>query len=213
MRSPLLSVRHYRQFDRYLSTTTLGNAYTLLTSRRNNLISLYDASQSDDQLLHIRGEPSGILPPFTTLESIGQTFIRSPFINEDAHAIVLKLSDRGAISGCGLSLDGLESDLAVEVKYTSALKSVEEQTWEPKEGLMLKQDHTQLSMTGAYESMCSLIISLPFRLPDTLELFQKHSEDIERREEEEASLVYNLVDQIPDYLHKSDIVSEQMLTT
>lgn len=213
MRSPLLSVRHYRHFDRYLLTTTFGNACTLLTSRRNNFISVYDVSQSNDQLLHIRGEPSSILPPFTTLESVGQTFIRSPFVGEDTHAIVLKLSDRGAISGCGLSTEGLQSSLAVDVKYTSALKSIEEQTWEPKEGLMLKQDHTQLSMAGAYESMCVLVLFLPFRSSDTPELFRKYSEDIEQREEDEAPHVYNLVDQIPDYLQKSDIVSEQMLTT
>jgi hypothetical protein len=174
---------------------------------------VYDVSQSNDQLLHIRGEPSSILPPFTTLESVGQTFIRSPFVGEDTHAIVLKLSDRGAISGCGLSTEGLQSSLAVDVKYTSALKSIEEQTWEPKEGLMLKQDHTQLSMAGAYESMCVLVLFLPFRSSDTPELFRKYSEDIEQREEDEAPHVYNLVDQIPDYLQKSDIVSEQMLTT
>lgn len=150
-----MSVRHYRQFDRYLSTTTFGKTSTFLTSRRNNLISVYDVTQSSDQLLHIRGEPFGVVPPFPSSECVGQTFIQSPFAAEDAHAIVLKLSSRGAISGCSIS-EALQSELGVDVKHTSALKSIEGQTWETKDGLMLEQDRTQLSMTLAYESGYSL---------------------------------------------------------
>lgn len=46
----------------------------------------------------------------------------------------------------------MRSELVVDVKYTPALKAIEGKTWEAKEGLMLEQDRTQLSMALAYES-------------------------------------------------------------
>ncbi|KAF5315685.1 hypothetical protein D9611_004780 [Ephemerocybe angulata] len=196
LRSPLLSVRHYRQFDRYLSTTTVGNFCTFLTSRRNNMISVYDVSPSNDKLLHIKNEPFGILPRLACSESVGETFLASPFLPAGSHAIVLKLSERGAIFGCSLLPSSLETDLDVNVKYTSTLRSIDEQTWDVKEGLMLEQDRTQMNMSPAYEK-----------------IFKKHLEEVDKYEELEAEQVYDLVDQIPLYFHKSDAVIDQMLTT
>ncbi|KAJ3540967.1 hypothetical protein NMY22_g4089 [Coprinellus aureogranulatus] len=195
MRSPLLSVRHYRQFDRYLSTTTLGARYTFLSSRRNNLVSVYDVSQSSDQLLHTRGEPSGILLPFSPPECAGQTFVQSPFVSDDTNATVLKLTSRGAIFGCTLSSEILDESV-VAVKYTSALRAIEGQVWDEKDNLMAEQDRTQLDMSPAYEK-----------------LFLNHTQGVDRREEEEASQVYELLDLMPGYFQKTDAVSEQMLTT
>ena len=72
---PLLSYKHYRSFDRTLRVTTancgggmflpyLANVYlmfpaslSLLTSRRNGLVSLYDVSRGTDGLLHCNSNP------------------------------------------------------------------------------------------------------------------------------------------------------------
>lgn len=125
---------------------------TFLTSRRNNLLSIYDVSYHEDKLLHIRDEPYGVLPRFPDTRSMGETFIQSPFLPAASHTVALKLSQRGAINGSIVALQNAEEDLGVNVNYTGPLKSIEEQSWEETKGLMLEQDQTQLDMSSAYDS-------------------------------------------------------------
>ncbi|KAJ2932917.1 hypothetical protein H1R20_g4197, partial [Candolleomyces eurysporus] len=194
LQTPLLSVRHYRRFDRCLSIKTLGA--TFLTSRKNNLVSIYDVSHSEDELLHMRNEPFGVLAQFQDADHAGENFLSSPFHPEASHAILLKLSTRGSISGCPIMSNETENEVQVTVTYTDALRSLESRSWEPSEGLLLERDHTVLNMFPAYDA-----------------IFRQYNETREQVEEEEASQVYDLLDQIPVYFQKKDAIPEHPLTT
>ena len=87
------------------------------------MVSIYDVSYAQDELLHMQNEPFGVLPQFQNADHAGETFLSSPFHPEASQTILLKLSTRGSISGCPVVLNESENEVQVTVTYTDALRS------------------------------------------------------------------------------------------
>lgn len=115
------------------------------------MVSIYDVSYAEDELLHMKNEPFGVLAQFQDTAHAGETFLASPFHPEASHTIMLMLSKRGSINGCRIMSNELENEVQVNITYTEALRSLESRSWEPSEGLLLERDYTSMNMFPAYD--------------------------------------------------------------
>ncbi|KAJ2913436.1 hypothetical protein MD484_g6974, partial [Candolleomyces efflorescens] len=163
---------------------------------RNNTVSIYDVSYAEDERLHMKNEPFGIFAQFQDTDHLGETLLASPFHPAASHVILLKLSPRGSVVGRPIMSNDSENEVQVTVTHSDALRSLESRSWEPSEGLLLERDYTSLNMFPAYDA-----------------IFRQRNETLERVEEEEASQVYDLLDQLPVYFQSNDAISEHPLTT
>ncbi|EGO18664.1 hypothetical protein SERLADRAFT_418850 [Serpula lacrymans var. lacrymans S7.9] len=96
-RQPLLSYKHNRDFDRTLETVTVrigNNPLTLLTSRKNGLISVYDVSRSTDGLLYSGASPHSLLTHTYYTARPGHSAVVLPSTTDMS---MLHLSSRGSI--------------------------------------------------------------------------------------------------------------------
>lgn len=105
---PVLGIKHYRDFDRTLEahTTLLRSSaemssrpVTFLTSRKTGLVSVYDVSRGEDDLVHMNA-PSYCLPPITLhggLPVAGWNLFKHPLM-DPSHLDVLHLSSRGDLN-------------------------------------------------------------------------------------------------------------------
>ena len=105
---PVLGIKHYRDFDRTLEARTAllrngaevdSQPVTFLTSRRTGLVSVYDVSRGEDDLVHMNA-PSHCLPyitPHGDLPLTGWNLFQHPLM-DSSHVDVLHLSSRGGIN-------------------------------------------------------------------------------------------------------------------
>ena len=105
---PVLGIKHYRDFDRTLEARTVllrGGAevesrpITFLTSRKTGLVSVYDVSRGEDDLVHMNA-PSHCLPCITPrggLPIASWNLFQHPLM-DPSHADVFHLSSRGDIN-------------------------------------------------------------------------------------------------------------------
>lgn len=115
---PVLGIKHYRDFDRTLEGHTAllrsgpevdSQPLTFLTSRKTGLISVYDVSRGEDDLVHMNA-PSHCLPcvtPHGGLPISGWNLFQHPLM-DPSHIDILHLSSRGDINRlhAQLHLDG-----------------------------------------------------------------------------------------------------------
>ena len=105
---PVLGIKHYRDFDRTLEARTAllrsgaevdSQPVTFLTSRRTGLVSVYDVSRGEDDLVHMNA-PSHCLSSVTPrgdLPIAGWNLFQHPLM-DPSHIDVLHLSSRGGIT-------------------------------------------------------------------------------------------------------------------
>lgn len=105
---PVLGIKHYRDFDRTLGARTAllrsgaevdSQPVTFLTSRRTGLVSVYDVSRGEDDLVHMNA-PSHCLPyitPHGGLPVSSWNLFQHPLM-DPSYVDVLHLSSRGDIS-------------------------------------------------------------------------------------------------------------------
>ncbi|EFI28365.1 hypothetical protein CC1G_13899 [Coprinopsis cinerea okayama7 len=202
MNAPLLSVLHYREHDRYLRTETLGtlSPLTFLTTRRNSLVSIYDASRGGDGLFHLRGSPYGVLPACGDSRSfLGETFITSPFESGRFDDIYfLRMSERGAITGHALSSSPNDEDIPIKVTTSKEMKQLEAsaQKLAIDFGPLGGKENSEVNFFPVYDK-----------------LFRQYYDRIDELEESEAQAVYDLLETMPSYFQRSEQPSEQLLTT
>lgn len=105
---PVLGIKHYRDFDRTLEARTAllqsssevdSQPLTFLTSKRTGLVSVYDVSRGEDDLVHMNA-PSRCLPSITPHDGLpvaGWNLLKHPF-TDPSHLDIFHLSSRGGIS-------------------------------------------------------------------------------------------------------------------
>jgi hypothetical protein len=105
---PVLGIKHYRDFDRTLDARTFllrrgaevdSRPVTFLISKRTGLVSVYDVSRGEDDLVHMNA-PSHCLPSITPhggLPVAGWNLFKHPLM-DPSHVDVLHLSSRGDIN-------------------------------------------------------------------------------------------------------------------
>ena len=105
---PVLGIKHYRDFDRTLEARIAllqsgaevdSQPVTFLTSRKTGLVSVYDVSRGEDDLVHMNA-PSHLLPcitPHGGLPISSWSLFQHPLM-DPSHIDVLHLSQRGGIN-------------------------------------------------------------------------------------------------------------------
>ena len=115
---PVLGIKHYRAFDRSLEGRTAllrgepevdNRPLTFLTSRKTGLVSVYDVSRGEDDLVHMNAPPRCLpcVTPHGGLPIFGWNLFQHPLM-DPSHVDVLHLSSRGDINRlhAQLRLDG-----------------------------------------------------------------------------------------------------------
>ncbi|KAI0647297.1 hypothetical protein C8Q79DRAFT_958760 [Trametes meyenii] len=115
-RKPLVAIKHGRAFDTTLRSQSLimiGSPVTLLTSRRNSLVTVYDVSRGIDNLVHLNGSPYS-LPSVLCPDGphCGYAFFQQPTIAGSKQLSIFQLSERGSLSL--LNLQKTSDDIVTE---------------------------------------------------------------------------------------------------
>lgn len=196
---PLLGHQHGRQYDRSLEARTiqLQPQLTLLTSRNNVLVTVYDVSRSAGQLVHMASLPYCLFPD----EGFGTSCIGSVFLqhtqNFNENVCLVRLSDDGSLNYVDLAIPRLGAGSVVNTSWSADVKELDAQTRYhcPDVGPLGAQDFSETD----------------FRLPYHA-IFRVYAEEQFDVEEENGEAVYDLLDQIPNFWQNSDAPVESMLT-
>lgn len=175
IRSPLLGYRHGRTFDRTLETRTvflpgsplqilllhaltplLADPQTLLTSRKNGLMSVYDVSRSEDGLIR-SGTLAYSVPSISghDTRSAGYSLLQHPITSSSHPAAVTmyQLTDRG-------SIHGLELDLAEKMSKKEPREKVQ---WSSGVNNLAKRTISQIIGPQEWRNKTKVDLSLAYR--------------------------------------------------
>ncbi|KAG8217857.1 hypothetical protein J3R82DRAFT_6023 [Butyriboletus roseoflavus] len=165
-RRPLLSFKHHRSFDRTLRVLTAnlsGASLSLLTSRRNGFVTLYDVNRGSDDLLHCNSIPSCLPhngPTFTAYD--GHALVASP---SDVELTFLRLCQRGSIHRQDIRVTRSDEDHPGSPQEGHVIHQGDEyvQTLEKQaDGLQVDfgpaggRHYTEVNLRGAYEKIFTI---------------------------------------------------------
>ena len=179
---PLLAVKHGRELDTTLRIQTFGltscerpspsdvytvftlytASLTLLTSRLNSLVAVYDVGRSEGDLVRMYGSPYA-LPPVTRPDGphLGHAVFQEHSLSGAKRISVLQLSERGSVSV--LDLDHLcEDDVYIDPEMVprradwapdiKALEPADATTGDL--GPLAGRAHSIVDLQPAYQRMC-----------------------------------------------------------
>lgn len=179
-RRPLLSFKHYRSFDRTLRVLTANisggmrylslasqsvhlsmnsASFSLLTSRRNSFVTLYDVSRESDGLLHCNSVPSCLPhngPVFTAYD--GHALAALP---SDTELAFFRLCQRGSIHRQDIRITRADEDQPRSVQgrrvthqWDEGVQKLEKQASQLQIdfGPAADRHYTEVNLRGAYES-------------------------------------------------------------
>ncbi|VDC06568.1 unnamed protein product [Peniophora sp. CBMAI 1063] len=159
---PVFSYKHGRAYDRTLQAAIVNTGpspRTILHSRKNNLLSIYDVSQSGFDLVRERCLPYTLATSAGHETHCGFHFLDPPFGAQSDALHVLRLSTRGAISQSTLSCretseadeDEVVSDVVVE--WSNDIKELETRVGKIGAGQnpMSKRSHNVVDFRREYD--------------------------------------------------------------
>ncbi|KAG9318829.1 hypothetical protein JVU11DRAFT_933 [Chiua virens] len=166
-RRPILSYKHHRSFDRTLrviSADVGGTSLSLLTSRRNGFVTLYDVSRDTDGLLHCNSIPSCLPcdgPMFTTYD--GHALVPLP---SNVGLTFLRLCQRGSIYRQDIRVAGPDEDQPGSIPEDHVTHQWDENVLNlEKQANELRTDfgpaggrlYTEVNLRGAYEKLFDVV--------------------------------------------------------
>ncbi|THU87262.1 hypothetical protein K435DRAFT_679866 [Dendrothele bispora CBS 962.96] len=182
---PLLGFSHKRRWDRSLTTctvTTSKGVHTLLTSRKNSAITIYDVGRSQDGLVHSYGLPYTLSAGGEDIPFWGQAILQVP----ESVPSLFRLSQRGSIHRIDIVIDNMR---------------IHDTEWSPEVHNLDKVSNTLKPDLGPLDRMeCS-----------EADLDSLYNEDA-TREEEAAEKTYELMEVIPSFWQRTDAIPEHVLT-
>ncbi|GBE82101.1 predicted protein [Sparassis crispa] len=203
--TPLLGMKHGRGSDRTLTTYTrllMQSPLTFLTSRCNGLVTVYDVSGTDHNLVYVNVPPY-CLPPVRTPDGryLGHAFVQHPADTNDGDISVMQLSESGSISLLNLELSptGEAGDVTridnQRVEWPVDVLNLEAQvkTSRPNNGPLGAQTFSKVDLRPAYKR-----------------IFHFSEADLPAGDGE---AVYQILDKMPSFLQDSDVPVEHILTT
>ncbi|KAF5380885.1 hypothetical protein D9615_004029 [Tricholomella constricta] len=196
---PLLGYRHGRAYDRHLEARTipLSSASTLLTSRDNALVTVYDVSRSEGQLLHVNAPPYCFIPGNDASAShLGQALFKHPLDKKDNSFSLIRLTERGCLQKVDLRISDADFAPVFETSWTTDVKQLDAKSLHPREAPHDKQAFIEVDLSGAYDH-----------------IFKVHEQGREKLEEENANAVYDLLETIPTFWQEVEPPLEHMITT
>ncbi|KAI0636734.1 hypothetical protein C8Q77DRAFT_1094359 [Trametes polyzona] len=204
-RKPLLSIKHGRDFDTTLSTTThtmISSPVTFLTSRRNSLITVYDVSRGSDSLVHIHNAPYA-LPPILRPDGAhsGYAFFQQPTLQGSKQLSIFQLSERGSMSL--LNLQWLSREAVPE----TAAQPPRRAEWSPEVKKLRDDAEVSRPDLGTLAARTHSIVDLQ---PAYRRLFlNKRDEDLAKQ----TNAVLDALDRMPSFWQDTDVPIEHVLTT
>ncbi|KAJ7592797.1 hypothetical protein C8J56DRAFT_856230 [Mycena floridula] len=191
---PLLTYQHRRQFDRSLETRTIiidSSPVTLLMSRKNSLVTVYDVSPSQQGLVQFNSAPycfSG--PPHVPYAGLA---CFQPSGTSDTS--LFTLSERGGIHRIDL---GISSISPQRLDWTSDVKNLDSSASKlrPDFGTLGDQERTIENFSPIYDKIYQIF----------------NPEEASKTENANAPAVYQLVEQVPVFWQNLDAPVEHTLT-
>ncbi|KAJ7581235.1 hypothetical protein C8J56DRAFT_1057231 [Mycena floridula] len=190
---PLLSYNHRRQLDRSLETRTItvdSSHVTLLTSRRNSLVTVYDVSLSQG-LVQFKSAPycfSG--PPHVPYAGLA-CFQQS----ETRDTSFFTLSEHGSIHRIDLRVSSISPQ---RLDWTSDVRNLDNSAsrLRPNAGTLGDQERTIENLSPIYDNIYQIF----------------NPEEASKIENANAQAVHQLVEQVPVFWQNLDDPAEHMLT-
>ncbi|KAH0827044.1 hypothetical protein J3R83DRAFT_4727 [Lanmaoa asiatica] len=201
-RRPLLSFKHYRSFDRTLRVLTAnlsGATFSLLTSRRNGFVTLYDISRGSDGLLHSSSVPSCLPhdgPMFTAYD--GHALVTLP---SDVQLAFLRLCQHGSIHRQDIRIARPDKDQPGSVQERHVTHQWDEDVQDTGEAGLVSG-----RLTSAQQEE-DIIPKSVFMINAELFAADNTQEDMERNAFED------ILAQLPDVWQDTEETVENMLTT
>ncbi|KAJ3895659.1 hypothetical protein GG344DRAFT_38361 [Lentinula edodes] len=189
---PLLGIKHGRNYDRTLALRTViirGIHHSLMTSRKNKLITVYDVSRSTEQLLHADNAPYSF-----SVNTRENRFSGDAYVNMGDQYKMFRISERGRLTCVDLKQSGndITSSFAATQFFPSETNVIP--AMRPHFGAVGAREFSQTNLRPAYEQLFPSIVS------------------IDTQEEENSEAVYDLLEQLPSFWQQ-DTPIEQVLTT
>ncbi|OBZ69202.1 Solute carrier family 25 member 47-A [Grifola frondosa] len=189
-----------RDFDRTLQCRTRVFSQitmTFLTSRQNGLVTIYDVSRADDNLVHLNVAPYS-LPPLQIPDArhLGQVLLQHPDGKSDIS--IFELSERGGISNLECSADN-KGEAFSRLTTSTCERSEDIQTLHDD----IQSSHTDLGPLGARNSSQVDLQAAYHRLFDVN--YEESSSD--------SDAVYDTLDKMPSFWRDLEDPVEHTLTT
>ncbi|KAJ3814970.1 hypothetical protein F5876DRAFT_31763 [Lentinula aff. lateritia] len=191
---PLLGIKHGRNYDRTLALRTMiirGIHHSVMTSRKNKLITVYDVSRSTEQLLHADNAPYSF-----SVNTRENRFSGDAYVNMGDQYKMFRISERGRLTCVDLKQSGNDITSTSSFAATQFFPSEtnDNPAMRPDLGPVGAREFSQTNLRHAYEQLFPSIVF------------------IDIQEEENSEAVYDLLEQLPSFWQQ-DTPIEQVLTT
>ncbi|KAG5647243.1 hypothetical protein DXG03_000778 [Asterophora parasitica] len=198
---PLLGYRHGRQYDRYLNaqSSPLSSGSTLLTSRNNAMMTVYDVTRSEGQLIHVNAPPYCMIPgdKASASKNVGQTLFKHPLDTNDDAFSLLRLMERGCLQQVDLRVsDSSDTGPIFHTSWSTDVKQLDTTPLRPKTPPHDKQAFIEKDFSEAYQ-----------------QIYHVHYQERVKTEEENANAVYDLLETIPTFWQEVEPPLEHIITT
>ena len=221
---PVLGIKHHRDFDRTLEAHTAllqsdieadSQPVTFLTSKKTGLVSVYDVSRGEDDLVHMNA-PSRCLPcvtPYGGLPVASWNIFQHPLM-DPSHVDVLHLSSRGDINRLNAQLhsdgdiDSSAWDRTQSFMWNDELRELASANLEVtgSDRLTARKSLT-VNLGPAYQGRSLPSIMFPAFFTHTfLEHFFPTAED------ENADVTYDALDRLPSFWQNLDAPVDHIMT-
>ncbi|KAJ3734563.1 hypothetical protein DFJ43DRAFT_973967, partial [Lentinula guzmanii] len=183
---PLLGIKHRRNYDRTLAVHTV----TIRGSdRKNRLITIYDVSRSNEQLLHIDNAPYSF-----SIDTRENRFAGDAYMNVENQHKLLRISERGRLTCVDLMQSNSDSHPTTSVASSQYLPC-DSPEMRPDLGPLGAREFSRTNLRPAYEQLFPSVV------------------DIDNQEEKNAEALYDLLGHLPSFWQRDDLPIEQILTT
>ncbi|KAI0030758.1 hypothetical protein K488DRAFT_53551 [Vararia minispora EC-137] len=195
-RRPVLAYKHHREYDRGLQVSVVDvdeSPLTILNSRKNGLLSIYDIHKEATDLVRARSLPQSLVLPSPYEEHLGLYFIEPPPGCSFSRIPLLRLSSRGSISQTTFSIESLADSGAsiappscIVAQWDSAVKEIHKmsKSLHPNLGSFGQRDHHTADLRPLYEELFLTGLESSSATADALEdvldkmpYFWQHSDD------------------------------------
>ncbi|KAI9447989.1 hypothetical protein H4582DRAFT_1897609 [Lactarius indigo] len=200
---PVLAFKHEREHDRTLSShvVSIGDAkLTILSSRNNSLLSIYDVSGNNDGLVQSHTLPYTLSGRFPSGPHSGFCVVQ-PHLGHGNSAIasLLQLSNRGAIYQSVLTVcqEETQPPAKIEVTWPSTVHRLnnDHRTQKPDVGRLGAREMQEIDFRQAYQRLFSPLDAAEAIYPT-----------------ENADAVYQTLDAAPLFWKQASIADEHLLT-
>ncbi|KAI4525805.1 hypothetical protein K525DRAFT_289564 [Schizophyllum commune Loenen D] len=200
---PLLSYVHGRQYDPSLQLHTArihGTPLSFLSSPHNGLVTVYDVSRADGDLIYVHTPPYA-LTSIPAQPFVGQTLFRHPSLNDDNSTLsCIRMDARGRVTCNDLHLgdEGEGETSRTSVRWSDEVKGLASvaESAEPDSGPLGMQDKVEMNLRPAYDRV-----------------FRQYDEERRTAQEQDTESCYDLLDNVPNYWQQADEYPDHILTT